>query len=141
MSLSYLFSVLAQTLSIYSLILVVRLVLTWFPNLPWENPVLSAVSAICDPYLNIFRGLIPPSAASTSPPWWPCWPSSCPAACWSSWRWPRAPPWPAGDSETFQILLQGQPFLAVVDPCPHRCPESPGPQLTHLQRSCCSGRH
>jgi len=60
MSLSCLFSVLAQTLSIYSLILVVRLVLTWFPNLPWENPVLSAVSAICDPYLNIFRGLIPP---------------------------------------------------------------------------------
>lgn len=60
MTLSYLFSVLAQTLSIYSLILVVRLVLTWFPNLPWENPVLSAISAICDPYLNVFRGLIPP---------------------------------------------------------------------------------
>lgn len=60
MTLSYLFSVLAQTLSIYSLILVVRLVLTWFPNLPWENPVLSSISAICDPYLNVFRGLIPP---------------------------------------------------------------------------------
>jgi len=38
----------------------VRVLLTWFPNLDWSNPVLSSVSAITDPYLNIFRGLIPP---------------------------------------------------------------------------------
>ena len=37
-----------------------RVLLTWFPNLDWSNPVLSSVSAITDPYLNIFRGLIPP---------------------------------------------------------------------------------
>jgi YggT family protein len=41
-------------------VLVVRVLLTWFPNLDWSNPVLSSVSAITDPYLNIFRGLIPP---------------------------------------------------------------------------------
>ena len=29
-------------------------------NLDWSNPVLSGVSAITDPYLNAFRGLIPP---------------------------------------------------------------------------------
>ena len=34
--------------------------LSWFPNLDWGNPVLSAVSSITDPYLNVFRGLIPP---------------------------------------------------------------------------------
>ena len=34
--------------------------LSWFPNLDWGNPVLSSVSAITDPYLNAFRGLIPP---------------------------------------------------------------------------------
>jgi YggT family protein len=34
--------------------------LSWFPNLDWSNPVLSSVSAITDPYLNAFRGLIPP---------------------------------------------------------------------------------
>jgi len=55
-----LIGVLAQTLSIYTLVLLVRVLLTWFPNLDWSNPVLSSVSAITDPYLNIFRGLIPP---------------------------------------------------------------------------------
>jgi YggT family protein len=55
-----LIGVLAQTLSIYTLILLVRVLLSWFPNLDWGNPVLSTVSAITDPYLNAFRGLIPP---------------------------------------------------------------------------------
>lgn len=57
---SLLLSVLVRTLSIYSLILLVRVLLTWFPNLDWSNPVLSTVSSITDPYLNAFRGLIPP---------------------------------------------------------------------------------
>ena len=58
--LSQILAVLAQTLSIYSLVLLVRVLLSWFPNLDWSNPVLSSVSAITDPYLNVFRGLIPP---------------------------------------------------------------------------------
>ncbi|GCE65398.1 YggT family protein [cyanobiont of Ornithocercus magnificus] len=52
--------VLAKTLQIYSLVLIVRVLLSWFPNLDWGNPVLSTVSSITDPYLNAFRGLIPP---------------------------------------------------------------------------------
>ena len=55
-----LLQVLSQTLQIYSLVLIVRVLLSWFPNLDWGNPVLSSVSAITDPYLNAFRGLIPP---------------------------------------------------------------------------------
>ena len=55
-----LLQVLAQTLEIYSLILIVRVLLSWFPNLDWSNPILSTVSSITDPYLNVFRGLIPP---------------------------------------------------------------------------------
>ena len=55
-----LIGVLAQTLSIYTLVLLVRVLLSWFPNLDWGNPVLSTVSAMTDPYLNAFRGLIPP---------------------------------------------------------------------------------
>ena len=55
-----LLQVLAQTLQIYSLVLIVRVLLSWFPNLDWSNPVLSSVSAITDPYPNAFRGLIPP---------------------------------------------------------------------------------
>ncbi|KAK6129520.1 hypothetical protein DH2020_036753 [Rehmannia glutinosa] len=34
------------------------LVLTWFPNAP--PAVVSPLSTLCDPYLNIFRGIIPP---------------------------------------------------------------------------------
>jgi YggT family protein len=60
--LALLLGVLARTFSIYSLILLVRVLLSWFPNLDWSNPLLSTVSSITDPYLNAFRGLIPPIA-------------------------------------------------------------------------------
>jgi YggT family protein len=51
---------LGQTISIYTLVLLVRVLLSWFPNLDWSNPILTTVSSITDPYLNAFRGLIPP---------------------------------------------------------------------------------
>ncbi len=57
---SNIFGVIAQTLSIYSYILIIRVLLTWFPNLDWSNPILTNISAITDPYLNMFRGIIPP---------------------------------------------------------------------------------
>ena len=38
-----LLQVLAQTLQIYSLVLIVQVLLSWFPNLDWSsNPVLAA---------------------------------------------------------------------------------------------------
>ncbi len=51
--------VLYQTLSIYYFILIIRVILTWFPNLDWSNPILSTMSTITDPYLNLFRNIIP----------------------------------------------------------------------------------
>ena len=57
---SEIFAVLGQTLSIYSFILIVRVLLTWFPGIDWSNGILSAICSITDPYLNIFRGVIPP---------------------------------------------------------------------------------
>ena len=57
---SNILAVLSQTLFIYSYILILRVLLTWFPNLDWSNPILSNISAITDPYLNAFRGIIPP---------------------------------------------------------------------------------
>ncbi len=60
MEISFFLQVLAQTLSIYTLVLVVRVLLSWFPNLDWGNPLLSALSSITDHYLNTFPGLIPP---------------------------------------------------------------------------------
>mmetsp|Transcript_12228 Transcript_12228/g.34386 ORF Transcript_12228/g.34386 Transcript_12228/m.34386 type:complete len:225 (+) Transcript_12228:111-785(+) len=48
----------AQTLSLYNAALIGRLILTWFPNPPMV--ILGPLATICDPYLNLFRGLIPP---------------------------------------------------------------------------------
>jgi len=56
----FLLRVLKTTLEIYTVILLVRVLLSWFPNLDWGNPLLATVSSITDPYLNAFRGLIPP---------------------------------------------------------------------------------
>ena len=54
------FEVLSKTLRIYSILLFVRVLLTWFPSIDWSNGILSALCSITDPYLNIFRGIIPP---------------------------------------------------------------------------------
>ena len=58
--LSEIFAVLGQTLSIYSFILIIRILLTWFPGIDWNNGALSALCSLTDPYLNIFRGITPP---------------------------------------------------------------------------------
>ncbi|MEM7065318.1 MAG: YggT family protein [Cyanobacteria bacterium P01_B01_bin.77] len=51
---------LATFLGIYGALLIVRVLLTWFPNVDWSNPAFSALSQITDPYLNLFRSIIPP---------------------------------------------------------------------------------
>ena len=48
--LSEIFAVLGQTLSIYSFILIIRILLTWFPGIDWSNGILSALTSITDPY-------------------------------------------------------------------------------------------
>lgn len=45
-------------LNIYNTLIICRLVLTWFPNPP--QVIVEPLSTLCDPYLNLFRGLIPP---------------------------------------------------------------------------------
>ena len=54
------FSVLASTAQIFSILLLIRVLLTWFPSIDWNNGALSALCSLTDPYLNIFRGIIPP---------------------------------------------------------------------------------
>ena len=54
------FSVLASTVQIFSVLLLIRVLLTWFPSIDWSNGILSALTSLTDPYLNIFRGVIPP---------------------------------------------------------------------------------
>ncbi|WP_371915089.1 YggT family protein [Fischerella major] len=55
-----LISTLATFINIYSTLLIIRVLLTWFPNINWYNQPFAALSQITDPYLNIFRNIIPP---------------------------------------------------------------------------------
>jgi YggT family protein len=51
---------LAIFLNIYFVLILIRVLLSWFPNVSWYNPPFSTLSQLTDPYLNIFRSIIPP---------------------------------------------------------------------------------
>lgn len=51
---------LKKWLDIYSGVLLIRVLLSWFPNIPWERQPLSAIRDLCDPYLSLFRNIVPP---------------------------------------------------------------------------------
>ncbi len=50
----------SKFLQIYFVLLIVRILLSWFPNIDWSNPIFSTISQLTDPYLNLFRSIIPP---------------------------------------------------------------------------------
>ncbi|NEP62535.1 MAG: YggT family protein [Symploca sp. SIO2G7] len=54
------FEALSRFIGIYLVLLIIRVLLSWFPNVDWTNPAFSALSQITDPYLNLFRSIIPP---------------------------------------------------------------------------------
>lgn len=47
-------------IGIYTFLLLVRIILTWFPTIDWYNQPWATLSQLTDPYLNIFRSFIPP---------------------------------------------------------------------------------
>lgn len=51
---------LANFLQIYLFLLIIRILLSWFPNIDWMRPPFSILSQLTDPYLQIFRRFIPP---------------------------------------------------------------------------------
>ena len=55
-----LISTLVTFIQIYSTLLIIRVLLTWFPQIDWYNQPFAALSQITDPYLNLFRNIIPP---------------------------------------------------------------------------------
>lgn len=57
---SLLINTLVTFISIYSTLLIIRVLLTWFPTIDWYNQPFAALSQITDPYLNLFRNIIPP---------------------------------------------------------------------------------
>jgi YggT family protein len=54
------FETLYTTIRIYLLLLFIRVLLTWIPSINWMNQPFAALSQITDPYLNLFRSIIPP---------------------------------------------------------------------------------
>jgi YggT family protein len=54
------FKVAQSFISIYSTVIFIRLLLTWFPAVDIFRQVESFLSPVTDPYLNIFRNIIPP---------------------------------------------------------------------------------
>lgn len=46
--------------NIYFVLLVVRILLSWFPNIDWYSQPFAVLSQLTDPYLNLFRRIIPP---------------------------------------------------------------------------------
>jgi len=61
---SYSIGLLVNTLStfvqIYVALMIIRVLLSWFPNINWYDPPFSILSQLTDPYLNLFRSIIPP---------------------------------------------------------------------------------
>ena len=55
-----LITTLATFVSLYSYLLIIRVLLTWFPTVDWSSQPFAALSQISDPYLNLFRSIIPP---------------------------------------------------------------------------------
>ena len=51
---------LVSFLNIYWILLIVRILLSWFQTAEWAGQIISFLSPITDPYLNIFRSIIPP---------------------------------------------------------------------------------
>ena len=47
-------------LQIYFVLLIVRILLSWFQTAEWAYQIIAFLSPVTDPYLNIFRSFIPP---------------------------------------------------------------------------------
>ena len=51
---------LGNFINIYVLLIIIRILLSWFQTAEWASQGISFLSPITDPYLNLFRSIIPP---------------------------------------------------------------------------------
>ena len=49
-----------QLFYFYYILLIVRIFLTWIPSIDWQQQHFAWIRSVTDPFLNIFRGIIPP---------------------------------------------------------------------------------
>jgi len=55
-----LYQAIANLFQLLELIIIVRILLTWFPNINWWNQPFKFLKDVTDPMLEPFRRLIPP---------------------------------------------------------------------------------
>jgi YggT family protein len=61
MNASYLLiTTVANFINLYLVLIIIRILLSWFQTVDWAYRVISFLAPITDPYLNIFRSIIPP---------------------------------------------------------------------------------
>ena len=53
-------STVTNFIQLYLVLIFVRILLSWFQTTDWASRVISFLAPITDPYLNIFRSIIPP---------------------------------------------------------------------------------
>ncbi len=59
-SVALLLHTLVTFLTFYFYLLLIRVLLTWFPNIDWYSQPFAVLGQLTDPYLNLFRSIIPP---------------------------------------------------------------------------------
>lgn len=53
---------------VYLVIMTVRIILGWFKNINWRSEPFNLLTQLTDPFLSVFRGIIPPiSGVDLSP--------------------------------------------------------------------------
>ena len=52
----FILKIISAFLSLYSLLCLLRIIITWIPNYSYSKPA-DILSQICDPYMNLFRGI------------------------------------------------------------------------------------
>ena len=53
-------STVTNFIQLYLVLIIVRILLSWFQTTDWASRIISFLAPITDPYLNIFRSIIPP---------------------------------------------------------------------------------
>lgn len=53
-------AIITSFIGIYTFLVIIRCLLTWFPNVDFYNQPLRTLAELTDPYLNLFRSFIPP---------------------------------------------------------------------------------
>ncbi len=53
-------STVTNFIQLYLILIIVRILLSWFQTADWASRIIAFLAPITDPYLNIFRSIIPP---------------------------------------------------------------------------------